>query len=362
MRYTTAVPEARRLSRWRAAAVRLGKPGLVVGTALDRAAIAGLRRHDDSQAGTSGADEDDAYRRVWEAAAERAGATVVPLQDGFLQAKKGARQAWLWRQETDLDGVTTLRLAADKPAVHRLLAEAGVKVPRHETFDAAEPGRVLRFLEEHGRCAVKPARGTARGSGVTTGVRTANDLDRAVLAAARWDRQVLIEPQFDGPVLRLLFLDGELLDAVARHQPTLTGDGTRAVRELVLAENARRAREEAHLGTSALTVDLDMALALKAQRLDLAAKPAAGRGVVVKGVCNENAAADNSREPAVSAVLIGQARTAAKAVGLRLAGVDVIGDVVLEVNGTPGFLLHERAHGPSANTSPAEAVLRALLG
>jgi glutathione synthase/RimK-type ligase-like ATP-grasp enzyme len=55
------------------------------------------------------------------------------------------------------------------------------------------------------------------------------------------------------------------------------------------------------------------------------------------------------------------AQTAAAAIGLRLAGVDMMGETVLEVNGTPGLLLHERAQGQSPPTPPAHAVLKALL-
>src|SRR5205823_442827 len=110
--------------------------------------------------------------------------------------------------------------------------------------------------------------------------------------------------------------------------------------------------EEGGLGTSALTVDLDMILALRAQGLALGDAPGAGRRVVVKGVCNENAAADNGRDDAVPRETVERARAAAAAVGLRLAGVDVIADVVLEVNGTPGFLLHQRAQGGPPAVDP----------
>ncbi|HEV7886414.1 MAG TPA: hypothetical protein VGO92_02575 [Acidimicrobiales bacterium] len=312
---------------WRSAAVRLGKVGVVAGTAVDRAAIRAQTPEP--------VDEDERYRALWTAAAEVLGGTVHAMWP-FLRVDCDGRSAWLFRQETDLDGVTTLRLAADKPAVHALLSGAGVPVPPHLVFDAARPAAARPFLEQHGRCVVKPAAGSARGHGVTTGVSTPKDLARAALAAARWDRRVLIEPHLDGGVHRLLFLDGRLLDTVLRRPPVLTGDGRSTVRQLAAAGR--------------LAVDHDMALALGRQGLALRSVPDAGRTFTAHGVVGGPLPAERVPVKPETADTAGRA---VKALGLRLAGVDVIGDVVLEVNGTPGLLVHERDH--------AVEVLRAAL-
>lgn len=333
-------------------ALRLGKPGVVLGAAVDRAAARGLR----PAPARTGPSEDALYRDLWTAAADAAGYRVTHADGAFVRVET----TWLYHQETDLDGVATLHLAADKAAVHRLLTEAGVPVPPHVVFDAAQPQPGLDFLARHGRCVVKPAQGTARAAGVTTGVTTVADFDRAVLAAARWDRLILIEPQLVGDMRRLLYLDGELLDDVIRHPPRLAGDGATTVRALIEAENQRRALAESSLGTAPLTLDLDVALTLRAQGLSLRSTPTGP--FAVKGVANDNAAADNVRPDSTPADIAERGARAAAAVGVRFAGVDVIGDVVLEVNGTPGLLLHQRAAGaPMPDPPPAVRVLRALL-
>ena len=72
---------------------------------------------------------------------------------------------------------------------------------------------------------MKPT-GGASGSGTTTGVRTRDQLLRARLrGAAAVARRLLIERQAEGDMYRLLFCDGELLDAVRRRPPRVTGDG-----------------------------------------------------------------------------------------------------------------------------------------
>src|SRR2546430_8993753 len=119
-----------------------------------------------------------------------------------------------------LDDEVTLRLAADKPVAHSLLREAGVPVPEHAEFELDDLATPLAFLDRDASpCAVKPASGTDRGTGVTCGVRDRADLLRARLRASRWDRRLLIERQGPGDPYPPLLLDGELLPPPPRAPP-----------------------------------------------------------------------------------------------------------------------------------------------
>jgi D-alanine-D-alanine ligase-like ATP-grasp enzyme len=330
-----------------------------MGNLLDRIALTGVRRPH-AHPPTA---EDGLYTELWLAAAKAVGVPAEAMGHGFVRVA----DTWVWRHETDLDGVATCRLAADKSAAHALLEAAGLTVPEHEVFRADEVSPALDFLEHCGRCVVKPARGTARGDGVTTGVTTPADLDRAVLVAARFDRTLLIEAHIVGDVHRVLVLDGRVLDDVVRESPHLVGDGHSSVRQLVAVENQRRADDESGDGTGPLTIDLDMLLTVHHEGLDLRDTPAAGASFTAKAVVNENAAGENRRCLPVKPEIARVAETAATAVGLRLAGVDLVeGDdgviTVLEVNGTPGLLVHERARGPRPEPPLAEQVVRALVG
>jgi cyanophycin synthetase len=339
-------------------AVRLGKPGILMGGLLDRLVLNGVRRpvHASPEA------EDELYAALWLRAAKAVGVPAEDMGNGFVRLA----DTWVWRHETDLDGVATARLAADKAAVHILLYHAGLNVPAHEVFRADDLKPALDFLAHCGRCVVKPSRGTARGEGVTTGITTPADLDRAVLAAARFDRTLLIEAHLTGAVHRVLVLDGAVLDDVVREPPHLTGDGHSSVRQLVAVENQRRLDDEAGDGTGALTIDLDMALTVHHGGLDLRDTPAAGASFLAKSVVNENSAEENRHCHPFTPAVADAARTAAGALGLRLAGVDVVegedGTItVLEVNGTPGLLVHERARGRRPEPPLAEQVVRALV-
>jgi cyanophycin synthetase len=360
--------------------LRAGKAGTILGARADllrstgpRAALRELR--EDAVLGAEGGDPIDSfYRRIWGEAASELGAEVRDLSSGFLEISKGEARTRVWRQEVMLDDEVTLRLAADKPLAHRLLLEAGVPVPEHVEFELDDLATPLSFLKgDSSPCAVKPAAGTDRGTGVTCGVRDRADLLRARLCAARWGRRLLIERQLAGEVYRLLFLDGELLDAVRRSPPRVVGDGRSTVADLIAAENRRRLAAGGAAGLSLLRIDLDCLFTLREAGLSLRSVPSPGVEARVKTVANQNRLEDNETVRDLSDELVGAARAAAAAIGLRLAGVDVIaadalrplsesGGVVVEVNGTPGFNQHYQVADPERATRVAVPILRKLLG
>jgi ABC-type polysaccharide/polyol phosphate transport system ATPase subunit len=149
--------------------------------------------------------------------------TSLLLEEGRLTAHADTRV----RQNcTAIDDPVTLAVALNKTLVNRLLADAGLPVPRGVAFTLRELGQAVAFLEAApGPCVVKPASGTGGGEGVTTGIRTRRQLAWAATLAAQSSSEMLLEEQVDGHNYRLLYLDGELLDAVQRRPPSVTGDG-----------------------------------------------------------------------------------------------------------------------------------------
>jgi D-alanine-D-alanine ligase-like ATP-grasp enzyme len=291
--------------------------------------------------------------RIWMAAAGDVGATATDLGDGYVRLARRASTATVWRNETPLDDPVVLRLAADKTRTHALLRDAGVPVPEHEEFG------LDRLPPLRGRVVVKPASGTAAGTGVTPGVSRPSDLRRAAVRAARWGSRLLLEEHVDGDVVRVLVLDGEAIAAVVKRPPHVEGDGRSSVGALIAAENERRAKEPGgHLLD--VDVDLDCALTLRDAGLSLRSVPAAGQRVQVKRAVNQNARPENDVLQPVPQHLAALACQAAAAVGLRLAGVDLVTSddrtVVLEVNGTPGLNHHELVAGAPDRTAAARVV------
>ena len=266
-----------------------------------------------------------------------------------------------------------LIVAGNKPLTYRLLDEEGLPTPRRLAFTMREFGKAAAFLDGTDRpCVVKPAVGTAGGEGVVTGIRRRHELALAATAAAtECGPELLIEEQAAGDNYRLLYLDGELLDAVLRRPPAAEGDGRSSIRQLVGQENARRLGLCKARVFKRLSIDLDMRNTLGDQGLTLRSVPPAGTAVTLKTVVNQNFGPENvtATHRLCEAVIDAGARAAA-CVRARLAGIDIItpdptlpleraGGVVLEVNVAPGF--HYHYHKNDGDYPVAVHVLRRLM-
>ncbi|MGQ0574886.1 MAG: hypothetical protein ACT4RN_11875 [Pseudonocardia sp.] len=336
------------------------------------------------------------YRRLWHDVAAELGATVRPCGDGYLEIGFGALTVRVRNTHITIDGREVLARAGDKVLVHGLLGDAGLPAPEHATFTLATFDRARRFLADApGDCVVKPGQDSSAGSGVTTLVRTPRDLVRAAAEAAQVGARssraargagrvrritatfaqltevpLLIERQVPGGNYRLLFLDGELVDAIRRGVPSVIGDGEATVEALLERLNADRLRVGGVIAQSLVKYDLDAERTLADQGLTLASVPAAARVVRIKTTIN--AAAADTNAPArdeLCAAIVADAARAAELVGVRWAGVDVLtadpavalaesGGRILEVNTTPGLAMHY--HGKPGQVDPAKELLLRL--
>jgi D-alanine-D-alanine ligase-like ATP-grasp enzyme len=359
---------------------RLGRPGRGLSARLDLLGFAGpgyyLRRLRDhrSYSRFPARARDALYERIWRDAAAAVGAQAKSLGPGQLELSRDGATTRVDRRAVSLDGSDTLHLALDKAEGHRLLVEAGVTVPEHAEFRFGDQAPAREFMAGIGTpCVVKPAAGTGGGHGVTAGIASPDDLRRACTYAARATDRLLIERQAPGPVYRLLLLEGELLDVVRCTPERLTGDGRSPISALIRAENARRVAAFGTAGLALLGLDLDLALTLEHAGLSLASVPGAGRSVSIRTITNSSAPEQcETYTGPIADSIKEEARAGAEAVGLRLAGVDVItpdptrplrevGGAVNEVNGRPGLHYHYLVADPERATPVAIPILERLL-
>jgi cyanophycin synthetase len=313
------------------------------------------------------------YRRLWSHAAAQLGAEISDPGDGFLEIHRGDERTRVWHSWAGLDDAVTIRFAEDKTLARRALLAAGLPVPEQRSFRLADLGPARELLESLGGSFVVKPTDAAGGSGATTGVRTTAQLQRAALRAGRLSDQLLIERQVEGDLYRVLLLDGEVLDVIRRDPPRVVGDGRSSVAELVAAENDARVAAAEGGRTGLLRIDLDAVFSLEHQGLRPSSVPAAGQSVTVKTVVNQNGPRDNrSVRDRASAALLEDSAAAAGAIGLRLAGVDLItGDPgrslrdgsggVIEVNGTPGLHYHYHPEDPERSVPVAVPILERAL-
>jgi D-alanine-D-alanine ligase-like ATP-grasp enzyme len=312
------------------------------------------------------------YERAWRDAATELGATFKTLGQGIVEIELDGVCTRAVENTSAIDDPVTLAVLIDKLLTCKILKEEGLPVARHAQFALKEMTPALDFLTQSKcDCVVKPASGTGGGRGITTGIRTRSQLARAAALAAVYCDELLIEEQIKGDNYRLLFLDGELIDAFVRRHPNVTGDGRFSIAKLVRSANADRLAHGSGKSQVLLTIDMDMKRTLARQGLSLRSVPGQGRSVTLKTVVNENGGADNtSANHLLCRSIVEDAARAVRALRVRLAGVDIIttdptvplsesGGVILEVNAPPNFYYHY--HKSDGCFPVASHVLRRLL-
>jgi len=312
----------------------------------------------------------DFYRTVWGEAADTLDLPVTDIGGQFFEIRCPGSVLRVCKNITSLDDGVTVAIAANKPLVHRLLADRGVPVPAHLACGYRNADAAWAFVRRRGQpCVVKPAEGTGGGTGITMDVSTRNGLVAAMGRAGSYCRDLVVEEQIPGDNYRLLYLDGTLIEALKRRPPRLLGDGTSTVRGLIAAHITRGADASPAGRTSGHSDRRIRRLLAQTGRVpdDV---PAAGEPLRLRRVIDMDDRQDNESVTAsVCAAIVDAGAAAAAAVGIRLAGVDVItpdrsvalddaGGAVIEVNTGPGLHYHYMTAGEP--TPVASLILRQL--
>ena len=192
------------------------------------------------------------YARVIADEARRRGigVAVVDAEGGFLRLTHGGRQVVTRESLSQLTSGVAVSWCDDKRVTRRLVAAAGLVVPRGRSATSEEAD--AEFLAEVGELVVKPARGE-QGAGVTVGVTEPDALRRAVERARALCDDVLLEQWCRGDDLRIVVIGHEVVAAAVRRPATVVGDGRHRVGDLIAAQSRRRAA--ATDGESTIPVD-----------------------------------------------------------------------------------------------------------
>ena len=166
------------------------------------------------------------YRDYWEDVAQVIGAEIESLGYGFFKLSKGDRWTYVHADKVMLDDHVTLKLAGNKPIIHKMLTDQQIPVPQYCAYQLTLLNTAEAFMTAlGGSFVVKPASGTGAGAGVVTNISDFKALHRASYVASAYSPDLVIEQQIPGDSYRLLYLRGELLDVIRRDRPTVVGDG-----------------------------------------------------------------------------------------------------------------------------------------
>ena len=288
------------------------------------------------------------YRDFWTRAAAEIGARIEYLEGNYIRITRGTRATYVRAGFAMIDPLLAFRLSENKPLVLELMRDLGARTVPHTRFTLERLERAEAFRRQiDGPVVVKPAAGTGAGAGVTTGIRTAEELQRAAIVAGRLHPQLLIEQEVCGAAYRLLYLKGELVDVIRRGPPTVEADGVQSIEQLIEAENAARLSADPITSLHPISIDIECQTELARQGLALESVPPRGDRIAVKRVCNQNAARDNLRETVeIDPSIRDEGRRLAAALALNLVGVDIMAEHLREPLADTGGFISELNAGP----------------
>ncbi len=286
------------------------------------------------------------YARILINEALRRGISVEPLDPprGYFRLSLGNRRVTCRESLTDLTSAIALARCDDKQLTRDLLVGAGLSAPAQIVH--ADLPATLAFLRKHRSVVVKPLRGE-QGKGVFVDLRTPEQVERAVVAAAEFDDQVLVEQFCEGMDLRVVVINYEVVAAAIRRPAEVTGNGKHTVRELI--ERVSRRREAATGGESSIPMDDDTERCVRENGHELSDVLPDGVALTVRRTANLHTGGTihdvTARlSPALAKAAVEAARVLEiPVVGLDLMVPDVEGDryVIIEANERPGLANHE---------------------
>jgi hypothetical protein len=241
---------------------------------------------------------------------------------------------------------TSATLASDKYFTNKILEDAGIATLGGEYFFLHDRHRAHRpagherhdifeyFQKLGGTAFVKPLQGS-RGD-FAQAVHGEAALDRYLQEVARHYDSILIQPMASGTEYRIFLLDDEVAYAARKYPPFIQGDGMRSIRDLLIAHNAALQARGLSPASAKRDTSLDTVLA-RGERWD------------IPGRMNLSAGGTMRIEAPRSDAAAATARQAVRALGLRVAAVDLFADVtagqdairIIEVNSNPSIRLLE---------------------
>jgi D-alanine-D-alanine ligase-like ATP-grasp enzyme len=313
------------------------------------------------------------YKEFWAEIATNIGAEIHFDGFGFTRINSNDLTTFVKQYQVMLDSPIMLDVMGNKGLTYQMLTGLGAPIVPHQIFPISDMAEAESFLAKHNRVVIKPSSGTGGGRGVTTGISSTNQLKSAARLAARFDKNLIIEKQVEGGSYRLLFLNGQFIDAIRRDPPVVVGDGLLTIKQLVKLENKHRMGVMPIRALSPLVIDKDAHNWLAEIGLSLSYVPDMGEVIQIKRAVNENNYSGNVNvtrqvnQDVISGCSYLVEKLGAKFVGVDLICKDISGPFISnncligEINTTPGLHHHYLIANPEQGNPVAETLLEYMF-
>ena len=241
-------------------------------------------------------------------------------------------------------------IAKDKDLCKQILEKIGIPVPKGFYINGRSQ-LLEKYRQFNGPVVLKPYNGN-HGDGVITNIRSEQELVAAYDIVETINSSMLIEDFITGDDYRV-FVVGDKVVAVARRTPpSVVGDGTHTISDLVEQLNRDPKRGEGHSALlSRVEADEVMRYYLATKGLSLNSIPNVGERVVLRN--NGNLSSGGSAEDVTNQIhpeTVQDCISACRQIGLNICGIDIVcksistplrqQGAIIEMNSGPGLRMH----------------------
>lgn len=290
-------------------------------------------------------------RSIVEAAKKQSIPAMRLDDESLVQLGWGKNQRRIRGSMTDATSQIAVDAACDKELTKKLLSAARVPCPQGDVVRTLE-GAIEAAQDLGYPIVIKPLDGN-HGRGVTTNIKSDEEVQLAFGLAKKHGSRIIVEQFYEGRDYRILAIEGRIVAVAERVPAHVIGDGKKNIQELVETVNTDPRRGEGHENVlSKIVIDDHVREKLSDQKMNLASIPATGQRVWLRGTANLSTggtAIDRTDDIHPANVILME--RAARAIGLDIAGIDVVtkdismpmethGGGIVEINASPGFRMH----------------------
>jgi glutamate--cysteine ligase len=276
---------------------------------------------------------------------------ILDRGDNFIRLRRGDRVEYVKQAtKTSVDAYIAPLIMENKEVTKRILREHGIRVPDGTAADSPEEAeRALAGLA--GKDVVVKPKMTNFGLGVSILKRPfgPDAFREAVALAFAHDKTILLEEFIAGREYRFLVIGDETVAVLYRVPANVTGDGVHTIAELVAEKNKDPRRGTGHVKP------LEQIRLGQVERAHLAARgltfdsvPAEGEVVYLRENSNISTGGDSiDCTDEMPAFYKRVAERAARAVGARICGVDMIVPDIGHEGGEDAYCIIELNFNPA---------------